>query len=109
MKKLNAGLLSLLTLAMLVGCGGHSETEPKTDDLKTGNMISISAKNSFEGEVKIINGLPQTTKNDSTHHGFGLKSIKMICEKYPDLSKENRCIEHLFYYSNSSPIGSTME
>ena len=49
---------------------------------KTGNMISISAKNSFEGEVKIINGLPQTTKNDSTHHGFGLKSIKMICEKY---------------------------
>lgn len=82
MKKLNAGLLSLLTLAMLVGCGGNSETEPKTDDPKTGNMISISAKNSFEGEVKIINGLPQTTKNDSTHHGFGLKSIKMICEKY---------------------------
>src|SRR5574344_236207 len=38
---------------------------------KTGNMISISSKNSFEGEVKIINGLPQTTKNYSTHHGFG--------------------------------------
>ena len=35
MKKLNAGLLSLLTLAMLVGCGGNSETEPKTDDPKT--------------------------------------------------------------------------
>jgi len=61
-----------------------------TDDKKiitlriksVGNMISISEKNSYDNDINLINGLPQSNKNDTMHHGFGLKSIKLICEKY---------------------------
>jgi hypothetical protein len=47
-----------------------------------GNMISISEKNSYDNDIHLINGLPRSNKNDTLHHGFGLKSIKLICEKY---------------------------
>ena len=29
-----------------------------------------------------VNGLPQTTKEDSTNHGYGTKSMKIIVQKY---------------------------
>lgn len=45
--------------------------------------ISIMSENYFEGELKISdNGLPQTTKRDTDYHGFGLKSVKAVAEKY---------------------------
>jgi len=47
-----------------------------------GNMISISEKNSFDNDIKLVNGLPKSNKNDTVHHGYGLKSIRLICEKY---------------------------
>lgn len=47
-----------------------------------GNLVSISSKNSFSGEIKMVNGLPKTSKGDSAYHGFGLQSVKMICAKY---------------------------
>ncbi len=47
-----------------------------------GNMISISEHNSFDKEIKLEDGLIKSTKNDLLHHGFGLKSIKMVAEKY---------------------------
>ncbi len=47
-----------------------------------GNRVSISEKNSFSGKIRYSNGMPITSKNDSRYHGFGLKSIKMVVEKY---------------------------
>ncbi len=47
------------------------------------NYISISIENYFEGSIKLNNeGLPITTKGDSNYHGFGIKSMKYIVEKY---------------------------
>ena len=39
-------------------------------------------ENSYVTAPEIIDGLPQTTKADKANHGFGVKSIKMIVEKY---------------------------
>ncbi len=49
---------------------------------KTGNMITISEKNAYEGNLNIQNGVIRSSKADLTHHGYGLKSIKMVTEKY---------------------------
>jgi sensor histidine kinase regulating citrate/malate metabolism len=49
---------------------------------KTGNMVSVSEKNSYAGELQLVDGLPKTTKEDSNHHGYGMKSIRMITSKY---------------------------
>jgi len=47
-----------------------------------GNMVSINEHNSYDGVLSYEDGLPKTSKNDSRYHGFGLRSIKMVCEKY---------------------------
>ncbi len=41
----------------------------------------IRVENYFEGELKLKNGLPATTKGDSVNHGLGLKSIRYTAEK----------------------------
>jgi len=46
------------------------------------NMLFIQSENYYTGELKFEEGLPQTTKEDADWHGFGLKSIKMIVQKY---------------------------
>ena len=48
-----------------------------------GGLVSINVNNYFRGEVVIgDNGLPVTTKRSKDYHGFGLKSICMIVDKY---------------------------
>lgn len=46
------------------------------------NMLSIQSDNYYTGEIIFKDGLPQTTKEDENWHGFGLRSIKMIVQKY---------------------------
>ena len=47
------------------------------------NYLSISIENYYEGEIKFGNdGLPLTTKFDTNYHGYGVKSIKYIVDKY---------------------------
>ena len=45
-------------------------------------MILIHVENHYVGEISFEEGLPQTTKKDKRYHGFGMKSIRMITEKY---------------------------
>lgn len=53
-------------------------------------VIRIREKNYRpQCEIKLVNGLPVTTKNDLLNHGFGTKSIKMITEKYEGVVKAN--------------------
>lgn len=48
-----------------------------------GNLLSVSVRNYYEGEPpRFVNGLPQTTKGDNGYHGFGVKSIRKIVERY---------------------------
>jgi signal transduction histidine kinase len=42
----------------------------------------VCFENYFEGDIKLANGLPVTTKRDKDNHGFGLKSIRYAAEKY---------------------------
>ena len=49
---------------------------------QVGNIVSISIKNEYKGKIQMENNLPLSKKEDNVHHGFGMKSIKMVCEKY---------------------------
>lgn len=42
----------------------------------------IKIANAYEGELVFEGGLPRTTKENKAYHGFGMKSVKSICEKY---------------------------
>lgn len=46
------------------------------------NFLVVTIYNRFVGELRFADGLPVTTKSDRQSHGFGLKSIRNIVEKY---------------------------
>lgn len=45
-------------------------------------LVSICVENFYDGAISFENGLPQTIKEDKSCHGFGVKSIRMIAQKY---------------------------
>jgi sensor histidine kinase regulating citrate/malate metabolism len=45
-------------------------------------MISIHVENYFSGDVSVIGDDFLTNKDDISEHGFGVKSIRKIVEKY---------------------------
>lgn len=49
---------------------------------KQGKFVAIQMNNCFYGKLKIKDGLPVTSKKDVRYHGFGMKSIRKIAEKY---------------------------
>lgn len=49
---------------------------------KKGAFLAIHIENYFEGTITMRDGLPVTSKEDASCHGFGMKSIKMLVEKY---------------------------
>ncbi len=55
-----------------------------------GSMIIVKTDNYFDGTLEMDKeGLPITTKGSTDYHGFGVKSIRYIVEKYSgDLSIE---------------------
>lgn len=46
------------------------------------NFVRIRVENYYEGEIRFVNGVPTTTKKNKKYHGFGIKSIQRIAEKY---------------------------
>ena len=46
------------------------------------NMISFHVENSFVDEITLKDGLPMTSNQDKDSHGFGIKSMQRISEKY---------------------------
>ena len=47
------------------------------------DFVSISIENFYQGEIVLSSdGLPISTKKNKNIHGFGLKSIQMLVEKY---------------------------
>lgn len=45
-------------------------------------FVYAEVRNYCDGEVKIKNGFPVTTKQDAANHGFGIKSISYTVKKY---------------------------
>ena len=46
------------------------------------NMIRMVFRNRYKGTIRFDSGLPVSTKPQDGYHGFGLKSIAQIVEKY---------------------------
>lgn len=46
------------------------------------SFLCIQTNNYFEGNLQIVDGLPKTTKKNKVYHGFGIKSMKHLTEKY---------------------------
>ena len=48
------------------------------------SIISIHIENTINqsSKLKIVNGLPETIKENKNYHGYGMKSMRMIIEKY---------------------------
>lgn len=47
-----------------------------------GQFLSIQINNYFKGKLELKDGLPVTSKEDKKYHGFGMKSMKCVVEKY---------------------------
>ena len=45
-------------------------------------FVRVRVENCYTGEVRFEHGNPATTKQDARYHGFGVKSIRRIVEKY---------------------------
>ncbi len=46
------------------------------------SMLLVQEENYFDGELEFSDGLPVTTKGDREHHGFGMRSLRLIARKY---------------------------
>ena len=49
---------------------------------KIETFLSVNIHNYYDKTLEFEEGLPKTTKADARNHGFGMKSIRMICGKY---------------------------
>lgn len=68
---------------------GNTAEHERTINLKVyqrNNFVVIRLENYYNdkllGKLRLVDGLPRTSKLDKTLHGYGLKSIKHISEKY---------------------------
>ena len=43
---------------------------------------AVHLENTFNGQIRIVDGIPETDKVDKAAHGFGVKSMQRITEKY---------------------------
>ncbi len=49
---------------------------------KNQSFLIINIHNYYQGTLEFNDALPKTTKSDSKYHGYGMKSVQMIVEKY---------------------------
>lgn len=64
----------------------------------TGNILLIHTENYFSHTIRIEDGLPSTTKEDPRFHGFGLKSVRLLADKYG--GKMSITIDHNIFNLN---------
>ena len=46
------------------------------------DTVYVTIRNPVAGEVKLKNGVPQTSKRDKSLHGYGFRSIKKAAAHY---------------------------
>ncbi|MCD7760489.1 MAG: ATP-binding protein [Clostridiales bacterium] len=46
------------------------------------DLVLVQVENPYQGELPLKDGLPETGKGDRNWHGFGLRSIQSIAERY---------------------------
>ena len=71
--------------------------------IHTGDCFSLIVTNTIASSVLKTNKNLETTKNDKTNHGIGLKSVKSILKKYDGIidfeEKENQLIVYVSLYN----------
>lgn len=85
------------------------DTEQRTIGLtvtNTGNMLLIHTENYYNHPINLENGLPVTTKEDSRFHGFGMKSVRLLTERYGGTLSIN-AKDNIFDLNIMIPVGAT--
>jgi hypothetical protein len=67
-------------------------------------MLVITVDNYYTGSITMKGDLPETTKGDRGYHGYGMKSIRMIAEKYG--GEATIIVDDMFHLSILLPIPS---
>lgn len=67
-------------------------------------MLMIQIVNYSRGGLRFSGDLPRTTKQDGNFHGFGIKSIKAIAEKYKGNIKIEAGINEIFSLTIGIPL-----
>ena len=49
---------------------------------RRGDLLNIEIVNYYTDSLRMENSLPTTTKGDNGFHGFGMKSMQLIAQKY---------------------------
>ena len=49
---------------------------------RRGDMFSVHIENPCAVRPLFADGLPVTTKSDTDYHGYGMRSMRYLCEKY---------------------------
>ena len=64
--------------------------------------VHIHSENYCKDEIVFSDGLPETTKEDKNYHGFGVKSIRYIVERYHGTifmrSEKERFLTDIIFY-----------
>ena len=60
----------------------EEESVVSISTLSKEGFIQIHEENFFDGDLIYENNVLKTTKQNKLYHGFGVKSIKLIAEKY---------------------------
>ncbi len=66
------------------------------------SFARLCIRNPYPGQLKLENGIPVTTKSDDRYHGFGVRSIRSIVQKYDgslSVSSENSLYELKILFS----------
>lgn len=66
-------------------------------------LLLIRTENPFAGTLQFRDGLPRTSTGDELNHGYGMSSIRMICEKYGG-SISTRAEDGRFYLNAVLPL-----
>ncbi|MCR5545877.1 MAG: ATP-binding protein [Lachnospiraceae bacterium] len=70
--------------------------------VKRQNMLVFTCENYYNGEIGMSNGLPKTTKEDESFHGFGIRSIRRVATSYGGEATIE--LDELFHLSVIIPI-----
>ena len=74
---------------------------------RRGELVSIHISNYFDGKLQLEDGMPLTGKTwEEGFHGFGMKSMKLIAEKYGgslSVSADGDLFTLDVYLMNSTP------
>ena len=74
--------ISLIMLWKQVRNGKNEERVVSISTISKEGFIRIHEENFFDGDLIYENNVLKTTKQNKLYHGFGVKSIKLIAEKY---------------------------